>query len=78
MKAILADPRTGNKLYSEINLHLQITLERYVRALCHLFTLGPFSKQGRQFTGVIGDSLFLRDDQLGTRNYGKLLWRSAD
>ena len=77
MKAMLADPRAGNRLYEGINLRLQVTLERYYRALCHLFTLGPISKQGRQFTGVIGDFLFLRDDQLGTRDYGELLWRKS-
>jgi len=61
-----------------INLRLQVTLERYLRALCHLFTLGPISEQGRRFTGVIGDFLFLPDDQLGTRDYGQLLWGPGD
>jgi hypothetical protein len=73
LKKMLGDPRAGNKLYEAINLKLQVALERYFRALCHLFTLGPISEQGRRFTGVIGDFLFLRDDQLGTRDYGQLL-----
>jgi hypothetical protein len=77
MKEMLIDPRAGNRLYEAINLRLQVTLEKYFRALCHLFTLGPISDEGRRFTGVIGDFLFLRDDQLGTRDYGQLLWRSA-
>jgi len=75
MKVMLLDPRAGNMLYSAINLQLQVTLERYFRALCHLFTLSPISEQGRRFSGVIGDFLFLRDDQLGTRDYSELLWR---
>jgi hypothetical protein len=77
LKAMLSDPRTSNKLYEAINMRLQVTLERYFRALCHLFTLGPISEEGKRFTGAIGDFLFLRDDQLGTRDYGQLLWRPA-
>ena len=77
LKEMLSDPRAGNKLYEAINLRLQVTLERYFRALCHLFTLGPISEEGQRFTGVIGDFLFLRDDQLGARDYGELLWRSG-
>lgn len=77
LTAMLSDPRAGNRLYTIINLRLQVTLERYFRALCHLFTLSPISEEGRRFTGAIGDFLFLRDDQLGTRDYGQLLRRSA-
>jgi hypothetical protein len=69
LAAMLHEPSALGRIYDEIRPRLQMALERYLRALCRLFTLGPISKEGRRFSGAVGAFLFLRDDQLGVRRY---------
>jgi len=59
--------------YVEINRHLQMVLKRLIRVLCHLFTLGPLGMEARRFTGTLGDSLYLRDEDLETEDYHAIL-----
>lgn len=76
LKKLLSDPCAGNKLRKKINRRLQVVLERFIRALCHQFTLGSISEEGNRFTCVVGDFLFLRDEDLGKSDYRELLWQT--
>lgn len=76
LKKLLIDPRAGNVLYRKLNRKFQVVLERFIRALCHLFTLGPISEEGKRFTGILGNFLFLRNEDLGSRDYRELLWQA--
>jgi len=44
-------------------------LERWVRALSRLFTIGQISEEAKRYVGCIGGFLYLRDDQLGQTLY---------
>jgi len=68
LKTLLGRPSMGNVLYREINRRIQITIERLVRALCRLFSLGSLSHQGRQLSVMLTDFLYLKDKDLGTRS----------
>lgn len=40
-------------------------LQRFLRATCRMWTLGPLGDEGRRLTGTINRFLFLTDDRLG-------------
>jgi len=48
-----------------INQQIIILLQRFARALCRMFTLGKLGKTGKQLIGIIGNFLFLQDEDLG-------------
>ena len=52
--------------YAVRNAVLTATLQRFARALCRFFTLGPLGQQGQRLLGVVKVFLFLRDEQLCT------------
>jgi hypothetical protein len=52
--------------YSGIKAELTATLQRFARALCRMFTLGPLGDRGRRLQAVIRVFLFLRDEDLHT------------
>lgn len=45
------------------------SIERFARALVRLFTLSKIAPEAKIETGIIGDFLFLRDEDLGARRY---------
>lgn len=51
------------------NRALVACLERFVRALTRLFTLGPLGGQGRLVSSALSDYLFLHDEDLGRKEY---------
>ena len=73
LKEQMYDPKAGNSLYIEINRCLTSVLERLIRAICRLFTFGPLGGEAERFSGTLGDFLYLTDDDLGIRDYGKIL-----
>ena len=56
--------------YKDINRRIVGNVERLVRALCRLFTLGPLGEEAGRYCGTLNDFLNLRDSDLGTKNYG--------
>lgn len=52
-------------VYDELNRDMIALLQRFARALCRMFTLGPLGELGRSLTGQIQQFLFLADDELG-------------
>jgi|GEM_PF-4533949 len=67
-KALLEPGSTG-EIYDAIRREFVGRIEVFVRALCRLFTLGPLGEEARRFTGYLTPFLFLRDDDLSTRDY---------
>jgi len=68
-----SDPNYRNikGTYKEINQELIKILEKFARALSRLFTLGDFSNFSKGVSTPLHDFLFLRDEDLGTRDYRK-------
>jgi hypothetical protein len=58
------DPRFGY-FYPVVGRHVAALIDRYVRAVVRMWTLGPLGHEARRFSGSISSFLFLRDDQLG-------------
>jgi hypothetical protein len=56
-------------VYGAINRELVGRIERAVRALCRIFTLGPLGKEGGATTAVIIPFLFMSDEEIGERDY---------
>lgn len=56
-------------VYGAINCELVSRIERAVRALCQLFTLGPLGEEGGAMVAYIGPFLFTRDEEIGKRDY---------
>lgn len=52
--------------YSLVKGEVIATLQRFARALCRMFTLGPLGDRGRRLLGLIKVFLFLRDEDLHT------------
>ena len=59
-------------IYTEINKEFIIVLEKFARALARLFTLGDFGKFAKQISPYVHDYLFLKDEELGNRDYRKM------
>jgi len=68
MKALTSHGGYGDA-FDEIGRELVSRLERVVRALCRLFTLGPLGSEAKACTGYIDPFLFLMDEDLGKRDY---------
>ena len=64
--------------YKRIAKEFAIRLELLARALCRLFTLGNLHEEAKRYTGTIAPFLFLRDDELGTRDYARFVYGDAD
>jgi hypothetical protein len=60
------------RVYEYINKHIIIKLEKFARALVRQFTLGDLGNEAKTYTGVIVPFLFLKDDELGKRDYKKI------
>ena len=58
-----------------LNLELETAIERFARALCCLFTIGPLGSEGRRYSGILTAFLNLRDNNLGTTDYRKSAWK---
>jgi len=58
-----------DKNLHEINQEIIIMIEKSVRALTRLFTIGGLGNEAKRYTGYISRFLFLRDDQLGKQTY---------
>jgi len=46
-----------------------IKLEKFVRAICRQFTIGRLGKKALQYSGALHSFIFIKDDELGNRNY---------
>lgn len=68
----VTDPGRVGETHRRANERLVACVEKCVRALARLFTLGPLGQEGKRHTGIIGEFLCVRDDQLGTRRYSPL------
>ncbi len=63
------DAAAMNRIYDDINETLVARLERMLRALARLFTLGALGEEAARVTGLIAPFLFLLDEDLGRRRY---------
>jgi hypothetical protein len=61
------DSASPADIFSEINRVLVYRLERMLRALSRLFTLGALGDEAARATGLVNPFLFLLDDDLGER-----------
>jgi hypothetical protein len=52
--------------YSGVKAELTATLQRFARALCRMFTLGPLGDRGQRLLGVVKVFVFLKDEDLHT------------
>ncbi len=52
--------------YAVLRAELTTTLQRFARALCRFFTLGPLGDRGQRLLGNVKIFLFLRDEELDT------------
>lgn len=57
-----------------VTCHIKATIERFARALCRLFTIGPLVSEGRRYSGILSSFLSLRDDDLGVTDYRESAW----
>lgn len=67
-KSILDIAATEN-LQTEITTRIIIVLERLARAIARLYTIGKMGTAAQQHSSHLHDFLFLRDEELGTKNY---------
>jgi hypothetical protein len=61
---LLADPVQARDAYLLVQSQLIEAMQRFARALCRMFTLGPLGSQGRSLSGLVGTFLYLQDDDL--------------
>ena len=71
MDLITAYKKNEYIAYEYINNQIIIKLEKFARALVRQFTLGDLGNEAKTYTGVIDPFLFLKDDELGKRDYKK-------
>lgn len=69
LKKMIGEPGAGRELYTSLVGELVGRIERFTRALCRLFTLGPLGPEARVCTPYIAPFLFLMDGDLATRDY---------
>lgn len=55
-----------NDVYGFIKGEVIATLQRFARALCRTFTLGPLGNRGQRLVGQVGTFLYLDDAELST------------
>lgn len=60
--AIHASP--GEPLTSAVYARMTASIHRYVRAICRLFTLGPFAENSKHLSGALSPFLFMKDEDL--------------
>jgi len=66
---LMEDPAKSNELYARINSILMYYLERLVRALSRIFTLGELHKDAEKCYSYISDFLGIMDHNLGKTKY---------
>ena len=59
----------SEKIHHEVATHVVATLERFVRALSRLFTIGGIGNDAKRFVGYISVFLHLADEELGSTAY---------
>ena len=67
--AALSSPGSLASVYDVIGREFVGRIEVLARALCRLFTLGPLGDEAAQYTAYITPFLFLKDDDVGKRDY---------
>ena len=55
--------------YRALAEHFAETLQRFLRAVCRMWTLGPLSEHGKRLVGIIDRFLFLTDGQLRSAHH---------
>jgi hypothetical protein len=61
----LGEPLEQDKLFEEIYEEISRPLDRFLRAISRMWTLGPLGADGKRFMGLVKESLFLHDEDLG-------------
>jgi len=69
LSKLMKDPKKTDEMYKKINTILIIYLERFVRALSRIFTLGELHEDAARCHGFIKDFLNIMDDKLGKNKY---------
>jgi hypothetical protein len=69
LQKLIGEPGAGRELHAILIGELVGRIERFTRALCRLFTLGPLGPEARVCTPYVTPFLFLRDTDLATRDY---------
>ena len=65
----IGDFSTMDQNLAHIRRKIIIQLETFVRAICRQFTIGKLGGKAKQYSGVLHEFIFLRDQNLGNRNY---------
>ena len=65
----LSDPAQIDATHERIGRKLVMVFERLARALARTFTLSRLAPEANVDAGVVGDFLFLQDNDFGTRTY---------
>lgn len=60
----LGTPEFSTGWYQALAADVTEVLQRFLRAVCRMWTLGPLGEHGKQLTGTINRFLFLTDDRL--------------
>jgi hypothetical protein len=60
----VGEPAELQSFYRTLSAELTRVLQRFTRALCRFFTLGPLGSPGKRLTGTVKAFLFLQDDDL--------------
>ena len=67
-----------DELKMQANPALVACIERFMRVLGRLFTLGDLGGAARSRSGILWDFAMLDDNQLGTREYDAYCWGTAE
>lgn len=68
----IGDPSISAEIYDSINSELTINIEKLIRSLSRLFTIGKLGKFASSISPHTFDFLFLDNNQLGKTNYDKI------
>ena len=68
IRGLEANPES-QEVFREIATQVVSRLERFARALTRLYTIGEISSLARRYTPYIGGFLFLKDEDLGKKQY---------
>lgn len=75
LQADPSQPGAAGDPDADVSKHMKVAIERFARALCRLFTIGPLRSEGRRFSGILSCFLSLMDDDLGATDYRESAWR---
>ena len=65
----LGDFEAGEEAIDYTKRQILIKLEKFARAICRQFTMGRLGKKALQYSGALHSFIFIKDDELGNRNY---------